>query len=396
MPVQKRHKTKYPGVYYIKGKAIGSQKTERIYYIMYRKNGKQIHEKAGRQFQDDVTPARAAQIRTNRIQGELSNKGKREAEKALKEAESNKWNIGRLWEAYKVNNPNLKGMHTYESAYNLHIKPNFADKEPKDLLPLDIHRVKNKLLKERSPQTVQHVLEQLRRIINFGVNNRLCRGIDFKIEMPKVDNKKTEDLTPEQLNNLLKAIDKDSHLHAGTMMKMALFTGMRRGELFKLQWKDVDFERGFINIRDPKGGPDQKIPVNDGVRTILGTLSRNEGPYVFPGRNGGRRTNIRHQVNRIKKAAGLPKDFRPLHGLRHVYASMLASSGEVDMYTLQKLLTHKDPTMTQRYAHLRDETLKKASDLAGSIIEQAVNGAANEKVVNLEDRKNQLQPWGIG
>jgi len=57
-------------------------------------------------------------------------------------------------------------------------------------------------------------------------------------------------------------------------------------------------------------------------------------------------------VNTIKKAAGLPKDFRALHGLRHVYASMLASSGQVDLYTIQKLLTHKSPAMTQRYAHL--------------------------------------------
>ena len=48
--------------------------------------------------------------------------------------------------------------------------------------------------------------------------------------------------------------------------------------------------------------------------------------------------------------------------------SILASSGQVDMYTLQKLLTHKSPLMTQRYAHLRDEALKRASDLAGEII----------------------------
>ena len=82
---------------------------------------------------------------------------------------------------------------------------------------------------------------------------------------------------------------------------------------------------------------------------------------------------IRHQVNRIKKAAGLPDDFRPLHGLRHVYASMLASSGKVDMYTLQKLLTHKSPQMTQRYAHLRDEALKSASDLAGKLIKDIEN-----------------------
>jgi site-specific recombinase XerD len=80
------------------------------------------------------------------------------------------------------------------------------------------------------------------------------------------------------------------------------------------------------------------------------------------------------QVNQIKEAAGLPRDFRALHALRHVYASKLASSGQVDLYTLQKLLTHKSPVMTQRCAHLRDQALRKAADLAGSIIEQFTIG----------------------
>jgi len=386
MPAQKRFKTKYAGVYYIEGKAIGSNKKERIYYIMYRKDGKLIEEKAGRQNKDDMTPARAAGIRSDKIDGkQLTNKEKRDLEEAKKIAEAGKWTIDRLWKEYKKNKPNLKGMKTYESAYNLHIKPNFANKEPKDILPLDIQRVKRKLLKKRSPQTVQHVLEQLRRIINFGVNNKLCQGIDFKIEMPQVDNIKTEDLTPEQLTNLLKAIAKEPHPYAGPLMKMALFTGMRRGELFRLKWDHLDFLRGFIYIVDPKGGPDQKVPLNDAVRELLDSLPRSKSPYVFPGRGGKQRTNIARPVNRIKKDAGLPKDFRPIHGLRHVYASMLASSGKVDMYTLQKLLTHKDPTMTQRYAHLRDEALKRASDLAGDII----NGAIKEKkdVVNLDNQK---------
>ena len=83
--------------------------------------------------------------------------------------------------------------------------------------------------------------------------------------------------------------------------------------------------------------------------------------------------DIQKRVNHIKQAAGIPADFRALHGLRHTYASMLASSGKVDLYTLQKLLTHKSPVMTQRYAHLRDETLKNASTLAGQIIDAATN-----------------------
>ena len=57
-----------------------------------------------------------------------------------------------------------------------------------------------------------------------------------------------------------------------------------------MRWQDIDFDRGFINIRDPKGGPDQKIPLNDSARKLLGSHERSESPFVFPGRNGGLRT----------------------------------------------------------------------------------------------------------
>ena len=63
---------------------------------------------------------------------------------------------------------------------------------------------------------------------------------------------------------------------------------------------------------------------------------------------------------------------------------MLASSGKVGLYTLQKLLTHKDPRMTQRYAHLRDQTLKDASQVAGDIVNCAMKGKKEQKVVNLK------------
>jgi integrase len=83
--------------------------------------------------------------------------------------------------------------------------------------------------------------------------------------------------------------------------------------------------------------------------------------------------DINKAVNKIKKATGLSEDFRPLYGLRHTYASMLASSDKVDIYTLQKLMTHESPDMTQRYAHLKDDALRQAADLAGDIINDAIN-----------------------
>ncbi len=209
----------------------------------------------------------------------------------------------------------------------------------------------------------------------------------MNIEKPIVHNETTENLTNAQLVKLLKAIDADIHPQAGPMMKMALFTGARRGELFKLQWKHIDFERGFILLVDPKGGPDQKIPLNNLARDLLKNHPREQSFFVFPGRSGGQRVNIGKQVRKIANDAKLPKSFRPLHGCRHTFASMLASSGQADLYVIQKLLGHKNPQTTQRYAHLRNQTLKNASGIAASIIEDAVKGTKEneKKIINLEE-----------
>ena len=381
--MSKRIKTNYPGVFYREAQRIGGKGTEKVFYIVFKKDGKVFEEKAGRQYVDDMTAARAATIRSERIEGKrLSRKEIREQKKGIKEAEANRWTFNRLWEKYKSGRPYDSNLAIDDGRFRKHLQPSFGDKEPGNLILLDVDRLRLKLSKKLSPQSVKHVLNLLDRIVNFGVPRNLCERLPFKIQKPQVSNEKTEDLTSEDLADLLKAIDEDSNIHAANMMRMALFTGMRRGEFFKLKWRDVDFHRGFIHIIDPKGGPDQIIPLNDAAREVLLSHPKSDSDYVFPGQNGKQRVTINKAVNRIKKRAGLPKDFRPLHGLRHTYASMLASSGQVDMYVLQKLMTHKDPRMTQRYAHLRDETLKKASNLAGEIIKlnpvHSFN-AANEK-----------------
>ena len=102
----KRYKTKYPGVFYREGQRIGGKGLEKIYYIVFKKDGKVIEEKAGRQYADDMTPARAAGIRAERIEGKrLSRKELREQEKTKKEAKKSNWTIDRLHEEYKKQNP---------------------------------------------------------------------------------------------------------------------------------------------------------------------------------------------------------------------------------------------------------------------------------------------------
>ncbi len=391
MPAAKRIKTKYAGVTYIEAKSPTGA-IERVYYIRYRRDGKLIEEKAGRQFQDDMTPAKASGIRARRLEGkEESNTERREQAQAEKQAEADRWTVGRLWEEYKAAKHDYRGVKSDEGRFRLYLAPAFANKEPHTIHPFEVDRLRMRLLKKVSPQTARHALALLQRIVKYGERKGVCKGMSFVVELPRLNNKKTEDLNPDELARLLKTMDEDTCIQAANIMKTALFTGMRRGEMFKLKWSDVDFGRGFIELRDPKGGVDQKIPLNGPTRDLLASHPRTGSEYVFPGRGGNMRTDVRKQVDRIKRRAGLPKSFRPLHGLRHVYASMLASSGQVDMYTLQKLMTHKSPQMTQRYAHLRDDAMKRAADVAGDIFGQlSANGqdaAKNGKVVNLREGK---------
>lgn len=400
MPTKKRYKTKYVGVYYIEGK--GASGPEKIYYILYRRNGKLIEEKAGRQYQDDMTPARASGIRTRRIEGvELSNIGRREAESVALDAAKDRWTVSRLWDEYEFQKVDSKSLRIDKIRFNLYIKDNFGSKEPEEIIQLEVDRIRIGLLKKLSPQSVKHIMALLRRIINFGVQRQLCSDIDFKITLPIVHNNKTEDLSKEQLKKLLQTIDNSSDIQAANIMRIALFTGMRRGEIFKLKWNDVDFQRGFIYLKDPKGVEDQKIPMNDAARNVFQNhphteiinqdpkQEKVESEYVFCMNNGNpfKSTNLQRRLNQIRDAAGISKNFRALHGLRHVYASMLASSGQVDMYTLQKLLTHKSPHMTQRYAHLRDETLKLASNLAGTMIQEYIDENKSISITSQSESK---------
>ncbi len=374
MPILKRKKTNYPGVFYIDGTSPATGKPEKIFYIRYRKAGKMIEEKAGRQSKD-MTPARANQIRADKIQGKRPSR--REARKAAAEI---KWTISRLWQEYVHDKPATKGWSTDRYRYEKYLKALLGNKEPQAVVQMDVHRLRINLSKTLAPQTVKHLLRLLARIINFGLKKGLCPGLRFKIEMPRVNNLQTEDLSPEQLTDLLEAIDQEPDVQAANFMRLALCTGMRRGEIFKLQWQDVDFDRAFIHIKTPKGGKDVTIPLNQVARGLLEKHPRSDSPFVFPGRAGKQRTRYPKRIDAIREKAGLPADFRPLHGLRHFFASQLASSGEVDMHVLQQLLGHKSVGMTLRYSHLRDDALRRAAELAGDLLNQAMNGTGKKAV----------------
>lgn len=373
MSAKPRIKTKYPGVFFREAERIGSAGTERVYYIVFKKEGKVLEEKVGRQYADDMTPAKAAGIRAERVEGKrASRKEIREAEQEARRAEQAKPTFANLWETHKAHNPGKRSLRTDGYNFVNHLTA-FVKKTPDEIQTSDIVKLRNELFaKGLSAATVRHVLALLRLLIRFGVKNGMCDMPPLgrlHFEMPRVDNIKTETLTPEQLLALKKALDEEADQSAAAFMRLALLTGMRRGALMALRWDDLDFTRGFITLRGDaaKKGKTEKIPMSELAKQLLLSIDKSNSPYVFPGKDGGPRREFRRVALRVKKAARLPDDFRPLHGLRHVYASCLASTGKVDLYTLQKLLTHSSPQMTQRYAHLADEAMKRAASVADSI-----------------------------
>ena len=333
----KRNATKYPGVFYLK------TKKDLTFYILFTKNGKKFEEKTGRKSQG-MTPLQANKLRVLKITGDLpTNKEQRMEKKAKKDLTKVDQTIESIWVRYIFEKSDYSSLKNDEYNCQKHLKNTFANKQPAEISKNEILTFTRKLSKHYKPQTVKHILALLQRIFKYGSNERLCPPLSFKIKMPRVDNVKDDSLNNDQLERLLEVLVRDDFMGtpAANIMKLVLYTGMRKGEVLKLKWKNIDYESKFLNIIAHKGGKDQRIPINDLAFELLSNLTKNCSPYVFPGKNSEGRLSIRKPLNRIKKLADLPDDFRPLHGLRHTFASLLASSGIVDLYTLQKLLTHK-------------------------------------------------------
>jgi hypothetical protein len=184
-----RHQTDKVGVFYILGKqrvkekgAAGKtaavEKEDKIYYIMYRLDGKKVEEKVGRE-SGHMTPAKAAKLREQRIHGvTLPNTERRRIRKEKEQAESGRWTIGKLWQAYKENKPNFKGIVTDENRFKNYLQ-DFVALSPEAITTHMVDTLRLRLIKSgKKAGTTKNVLELLRRIINFGVKKGFCSWQD--------------------------------------------------------------------------------------------------------------------------------------------------------------------------------------------------------------------------
>ena len=153
-------------------------------------------------------------------------------------------------------------------------------------------------------------------------------------------------------------------------IRLLVFTGCRVGEILRLRWEHVDFERRCLHLPESKTGA-RTVPVNAPALKVLAELERGESPWVIPGRKrGAPLVNLGKPWRRIREKARL-RDVR-LHDMRHSYASVAAGAGH-SLVVIGALLGHRQATTTQRYAHLSDDPVRSATEMVGARIAAAMD-----------------------
>lgn len=238
-------------------------------------------------------------------------------------------------------------------------------------LPLDaitserVEALRDNLLESHSRATCVQCLALLRKTFNHlaraGLHN--LRNPVSSVKLPRLDNEVERFFTHEEFDRFIEAASKlrNPDLHDAALL--SLHTGLRLGEIKRLFTWDIDLEHGFVTVREDDGKPGGKVPLNNDVSEMLKNRLRDiqAGP-VFHNR-GYEDRELSRRFMRLARRLGLntgKEDRRhrlTFHSLRHTFASWMALA-DIELYRIQKLMRHKTPQMTQRYAHLRPSELR--------------------------------------
>ena len=309
----------------------------------------------------------------------IGEKNKKIEEEKRKEEDSKKILFKEVFKKYiaqvKIDDT-FKTFQNKRDRYRIWISPFIKEKTLLEIKKQDIEDIKENMLNaKRADDTIKKTISIITQIYKYAAEHELYFGNipTTSVKTPNKDNKRSRYLTKEEAKKLLEELDKHSpQLH--DMALISLYTGMRAGEIRKLKWENILWNTDRIHAKWRKNGGNDLLPRHQKVREVLERRKQqSDSDFIFNSGDGNMLKAIsgtyKRIVDKLRFNKGITDETQKVvfHTLRHTYASWLVMSG-VDLYTVQRLMGHKDIKMTQRYAHLAPEYLEKAVNSLESVI----------------------------
>ena len=302
-----------------------------------------------------------------------------------------------IWIAEYLNNVKPLTQQNYAKQVNKHIKPALGATKLEALDAHTIQKFYNSLSESGlSPKTVKNIHGVLHSALQQAIANKYIQhNPTGACKLPKVVKPEIKPLEPDEIARMLQEAEKDDYCN---LFIVAMFTGMRQGELLGLPWECVDFTNGIITVKQQLQCKDglyfMETPKNGKYRTILpapivmDTLRReqqkqqmekalageawdNHFNLVFTdvlGKNLVRRTVVKH-FKKITRRAGISDDAR-FHDLRHSFAVTSLYAGD-DIKTVQANLGHATAQFTlDTYGHVMQRMRRDSANRMQNFYEQ--------------------------
>ncbi len=240
------------------------------------------------------------------------------------------------------------------------------NKDSKNLPP----RISDKTL---SPATINKYMTYMRVVFAYCVNDLDILDLNPMAKVKKLSekNQRKRFLESKEIVKLLNACKVENY-ELYLCVLIALLASARKSEILHLTWVTVDLENKMFYFLDTKNGTDRGTPMHDYIyNELMSFKAQNKvrslnNDYIFKTADGKPKESLIGKVfPKIVKQCGI-KDFR-FHDLRHTGASWQAMDG-ISQPITQKILGHKSPAMTNRYSHLRDDSLRPAINQVGNKI----------------------------
>ena len=217
----------------------------------------------------------------------------------------------------------------------------------------DLAEWRDQKLKEVGPQTVVHHLNLLSNLFNVAASDWGMESLPnpvSRVSKPTLPSGRNRRLSKQEEAKLIKACDQSLSTWLGPMVRLALETAMRQGELVELTWEGVDLAKRVVLLPKTKNGTARTVPLSARALEVLRSLAiRSDAKGKVFGIEVGRA--VTHAFAKVCKIAGL-EDIR-FHDLRHEATSRLFERTDLRDIEIASVTGHRTMEMLKRYAHLR-------------------------------------------